>query len=236
MRYLEKEVAILEMARGLKVLHLGCVGFTDLADDERVQLAQQTLHYSLTQSAEVVGVDFSAAVVREYERLGIFRNILVGNVEALGDLSLEQTFDLIIAGDIIEHVSNPGLMLDGIKRFCRVGTRIIITTPHAFGLPNYLRFLAGRFRDGAEHVATYNMQNLTCLLARHGYVVEEMATCYQPRAKPSGMFTLGKALLRRFPVLGGSLFVVARLAGGPLGSRHPSAPEPASAAVQRDPS
>jgi len=215
MRYLEKKAAILEMARGRKVLHLGCVGFTDLPVSDRVELARQTLHYSLTQSADVIGVDYSAAVVRDYERLGIFTNILVGNVEALGDLPLNQTFDLVIAGDIIEHVSNPGLMLDGIKRFCRADTRIVITTPHAFGLPNYLRFLVGRFRDGAEHVSTYHMENLDCLLARHGYVVEEMATCHQPAAKQLGVFRLGKAILERFPKLGGTLFVVARVAGTP---------------------
>jgi 2-polyprenyl-3-methyl-5-hydroxy-6-metoxy-1,4-benzoquinol methylase len=234
MRYLEKEAAILEMARGQRVLHLGCVGFTDLTANERIRLAHKTLHYLLTQCAEVVGVDLSAAVVREYERLGIFSNILIGNVERLSDLALNQTFDLIVAGDIIEHVSNPGLMLDGIKRFCRLGTRIVITTPHAFGLPNYLRFLAGRFRDGMEHVATYNMQNLAALLARHGYLVEEMATCYQPRARPHGLFILGKLLLRRVPQLGGTLFVVARLSTEVVSNGSQLSCAKASAADQRD--
>src|ERR1051326_7493363 len=214
MRYLNKEAAILEMAHGRKVLHLGCVGFTDLPDGDRVALAKQTLHHSLTQSADVVGVDYSAAVVREYDRLGIFKNILVGNVETLGDLPLNQTFDLVIAGDIIEHVSNPGLMLDGIKRFCRVDTKVVITPPHAFGVPNFIRFLVGRFHDGAEHVATYHMENLHCLLSRHGYVVEEMATCHQSAATRLPMFRLGKAVFRRFPKLAGTIFAVARVADG----------------------
>jgi hypothetical protein len=57
-------------------------------------------------------------------------------------------------------------MLDGIKRFCASDTRVIITTPNAFGAPNYLRYSAGRFREEAEHVMSFNERNL-------GFLVEK---------------------------------------------------------------
>jgi 2-polyprenyl-3-methyl-5-hydroxy-6-metoxy-1,4-benzoquinol methylase len=175
-RYFQKKQAILELTRGRKVLHLGCIGFGDVEFADRVALAKSSLHYSLSQHADVLGVDYSARVVNEYRKLGLFSNIVVGNVERLEELDVHDKFDVILAGDIIEHVSNPGLMLEGIKRFCRTDTRVIVTTPNAFGLPGYLRFTLGKFKEGPEHVMTFNAQNLRHLLERHGYTVEEIST------------------------------------------------------------
>lgn len=209
-QYVDRESAIFELCQGRKVLHLGCVGFTDLDLNGRVAMAQRSLHWKLSRIADVVGIDSAEEVVREYARQGVFTNIRVGDATRLGELSLRAEFDVILAGDILEHVSNPGCMLDGIRGLCHSGTRLVLTTPHAFGLPNYLRFVAGRFAEGAEHVMTFNMQNLQHLLARHGFKIEKAQTCYQEHARASRvLFRMGSAFLRRFPKLGGTLFVVA---------------------------
>jgi hypothetical protein len=117
--YVAKEDFILKAASGRSVLHLGCVGFTDLAPSDRVRSAKQSLHWKLTQLSNTVGIDRSVAVIDEYRKLGVFTNIVAGDVERLDDLQITRKFDVVIAGDIIEHLSNPGQMLDGIKRFCR---------------------------------------------------------------------------------------------------------------------
>jgi|HubBroStandDraft_6_1064221.scaffolds.fasta_scaffold01037_13 SAM-dependent methyltransferase len=210
--YVAKEDFIVRISSGLTVLHLGCVGFTDLDGQDRVKFAKQSLHWKLTQCSKVVGVDRSGAVIEEMRKLGIFDNVVAGDVERLDELPVNQKFDIGIAGDIIEHLSNPGRMLDGIKRFCRTGTRVIITTPNAFGAPNYLRYSAGKFREGAEHVMSFNEQNLVTLLQRHGYAVAESHTCFQPRsaeAHNSLAFRAGKSILRLFPRFGGTLMVIA---------------------------
>ncbi len=210
--YVAKEDFIVAISSGLNVLHLGCVGFTDLDGEERVKFAKQSLHWKLTECSSVVGVDRSDAVIEEMRKLGIFDNVVPGDVERLDELPMNQKFDVVIAGDIIEHLSNPGQMLDGIKRFCRAGTRVIITTPNAFGAPNYLRYSAGRFREGAEHVMSFNEQNLVTLLQRHGYTIAESHTCFQPRsaeARNSLAFHAGKSILKLFPRFGGTLMVIA---------------------------
>src|SRR5215469_9140330 len=209
--YLAKEDFIVKMAAGRTVLHLGCVGFTDLDARDRVKSAKESLHWKLTHCAKTIGVDSSIAVITELRKLGIFDNVVAGNVERLDDLPTKEKFDVIVAGDIIEHLSNPGLMLDGIKRFCTNETHVVITTPNAFGAPNFLRHSAGRFREGAEHVMSFNEQNLTTLLTRHGHRVVEFHTCFQPRSaegKHAFVFGAGKSLLRLFPRLGGTLLVV----------------------------
>ena len=100
------------------MLHLGCVDFSDLSTHERVETARHSLHWKLTEIANVVGVDYSPAVVKEWRTLGIFTNIVAGDVEKLGELRLRGPFDVVVAGDIIEHLSNPGMMLDGVRALC----------------------------------------------------------------------------------------------------------------------
>jgi len=211
--YVAKEDFIVRISSGLKVLHLGCVGFTDLDGEERVKSAKQSLHWKLTQCSNVIGVDRSGAVIEELRELEIFDNVVYGDVEQLDELAMDQKFDVVIAGDIIEHLSNPGRMLDGILRFCRGDTRVVITTPNAFGAPNFLRHSAGRFREGAEHVMSFNEQNLATLLRRHGYTVTESHTCFQPRSADAHnrlAFRVGTRLLKMAPRLGGTLLVVAK--------------------------
>jgi 2-polyprenyl-3-methyl-5-hydroxy-6-metoxy-1,4-benzoquinol methylase len=214
MQYVSKEQFILDHSRGKRVLHLGCVGFADLTDEQRVASAKKSLHWKLTEIADVTGIDYSAAVVEEYRRLGVFDNILVGNVMELEALKLPQKFDVVVAGDIIEHISNPGRMLDGIRSLSNPSTEIIITTPNSFGLPNFLRYCAGRFHEGGEHVLGFNTQQMEGILERHGLKAAEMCTCYQSQARAHAgafSFALGKKFFQMAPRLGGTILTVARL-------------------------
>lgn len=212
--YLAKEDFIVRMSAGRKVLHLGCVGFTDLSREDRVQAARRSLHWKLTDCAETVGVDRSAEVIEDLAQLGVLDNIVAGDVERLEETPIAGTFDIVVAGDIIEHLSNPGRMLEGIKRFCGPETRLIITTPNAFGAPNFLRHCLGRFREGDEHVVSFNSQGLATLFRRHGYEVVEMHTCFQPRSaegRSKAGFAVARRILEMFPRVGGTLLAVARV-------------------------
>ena len=83
---------------------------------------------------------------------------------------------------------------------------------NAFGLPNYLRFVTGRFREGAGHVAAQNKWTLTQLLGRHGFTVDGIWTSLDriPRAPRKRRLYAVLALgLRALPELGGTLVVVA---------------------------
>lgn len=211
MKYQSKVEAIIEVARQKRVLHLGCVGFADQSDVDRVKLAKESLHQALTVSAKTTGIDYSKTAIRYLKEKGVFNNVIFGNVEKLDEVGLEGTFDVIVAGDIIEHLSNPGLLLEGLKRFFHKDTVLVITTPHAFGLLNFIRFARGRFAEGREHVMTFNAINIRQLLERHGYVLESLDTCYQKHANDSLFFAAGKAFFERFPKFGGTLFARARL-------------------------
>ena len=75
----------------------------------------------------------------------------VGNVEDIERIP-GAPFDVIVAGDILEHMDGPGKALGNLRRFLEPTGHLVVSVPNAFGLPNYLRFLAGRFIDSPEHV------------------------------------------------------------------------------------
>ncbi|NNE35942.1 MAG: methyltransferase domain-containing protein [Rhodothermales bacterium] len=215
MRFFERESAIVDAATGKSVLHLGCIGFADSNPDERVELFRKSLHYRLSALADVTGIDYAEPVITKLQADGHGQNIVCGNVELLDEVDLHGTYDVVLAGDIIEHIDNPGRMLSGIRRFFGPETELILTTPNAFGLPGAIRYAVGRFEEAREHVLSFNPYNLEQLLQRYGFEIVELHTCYQHWADAEhSAFSLAvaKRLFRAVPRWGGTLFVRARLA------------------------
>jgi 2-polyprenyl-3-methyl-5-hydroxy-6-metoxy-1,4-benzoquinol methylase len=214
--YVSRDEYILSRCRGKRVLHLGCLGETCRAASEREAffLTSRSLHARLGEvSARLVGVDLESEALTALQRAG-YPDVYGGDVENLNDVGLPSIgFDVVVAGDIIEHLSNPGRMLDGIRDILERGGELVVTTPNAYGLPNYLRFLKGNLREGADHVQSYSPFTLGYLLARHGWSVSSALSCHQARAESlSGRtaFAAGRWILRQFPKLGGTLLFVCR--------------------------
>lgn len=211
-QYFSKRTAILTRCKGKKVLHLGCVGHNDSDLEGRMKASPSSLHVELSEIAEVTGIDISADAIEELRKLDICTNILAGNVEELDVLNLKAEYDVIVIGDLIEHLSNPGRMLDGVRKLCTAETEVILTTPHAFGLAPFLRHLTGTFREGLQHVMTFNLDNLGHLIQRHGFRITEAGTCYQAETNTSSLkFKIGSKLFEWFPKFGGTLHVVMKI-------------------------
>lgn len=99
-------------------------------------------------------------------------------MERLDEVDLDETFDVIIAGEMIEHLNNQGLFLNGIRRFMNQKTKLVITTINAYcGMRFWIYGLRGR--GGAvepvhpDHVAYYSHSTLKLLVERHHLAVSE---------------------------------------------------------------
>ncbi len=214
MQFFEREKSILDSTRAKRVLHLGCIGFTNTEPTERVGLFKQSLHYRLSENADVVGIDYAQSVIDLLQQDGLGQNILFGNVEKLDEVEVDGVFDVIVVGDIIEHIANPGKMLAGIKRFCGPSTEILITTPNAFGIMGNIRYTFGRYRESLDHVMTFNEYHVQQLLDWYGFSISSIDTCYQSRTDGehnAAALAIAKMLFRAVPKWGGTLFIRAKL-------------------------
>jgi len=215
-KYVSRWDFILRRCAGRSVLHLGCIGITEGATDEKVtsMMAERVLHAKLRRICrDIVGVDYDKATVQALVQRG-FTEIICGDVQQLEELPLAQTFDVIVCGDLIEHLGKPGSMLEGIKTRMDKDAELLISTPNAFGLLQFARYAGNVFREGNDHVLSFSIFTLHNLLQRHGFCIAEAYTCYcTPPSKQSERFryALGKPFLQLFPKFGGTLLVVARL-------------------------
>lgn len=160
---------------GKKVLHLGCTNYpyTQPAIDSGT-----LLHFELEQIAsDLYGFDFDQDGIDILLNHGS-KNIHRADLEHLEDVDLNQTFDVIVAGEMIEHLNNPGLFLEGIKRFMGPGTILIITTINAYcGMRFFQYGLTKRYGRNEpvhpDHVAYYSYATLNVIIKRYGLDVTD---------------------------------------------------------------
>jgi SAM-dependent methyltransferase len=167
--------AIGEICRDRNVLHLGCTNYPYTEDAIEKKML---LHFDLEKVAKrLTGFDFDQAGLDILAAHGS-TNLFQADLEKLGEVDCNETFDVIIAGEMIEHLNNPGLFLEGIKRFMSAETRLMITTVNAYCAMRIVQY-ALRGKGGRnepvhpDHVAYYSHNTLRLLLERHDLAVEE---------------------------------------------------------------
>lgn len=161
---------IKESAAGRRALHLGCTNWPYTADS----IAQgMLLHFDLEKIAsELYGFDFDQEGIDVLEAHGS-KNLYRADLERLDEVPLETTFDVIIAGEMIEHLNNPGRFFDGVKRFMDPSTDLVITTINAYSAMRFAMYgLRGRGGINEpvhpDHVAYYSYRTLKLVVERNG--------------------------------------------------------------------
>ncbi len=166
---------LLGMARGQRVLHVGCAD----APFTAAKLGDgRLLHARLAGVAgELYGIDASADALDLLLRAG-YTNLARVDVQDFDAARLfpGRVFDLVLAGEIIEHLPNPGLFLRNLAPLLRTpSARLVLTTPNAYCAYRFLyTLLTGREGGHEEHTAYYSRRTLQRLLAQEGYRVEDL--------------------------------------------------------------
>lgn len=127
------------------------------------------------QGKRVDGVDL--CFDEEYVRVRFPNSqYVLGNAEGF---DMGQRYKVIFAGDLIEHLSNPGMFLEISKAHTEPDGRLIVTTPNAFNLFN----IAGKMTRSDpvvnyDHTCYFNPPTLSRLLEKNGYEVEHIYFVY----------------------------------------------------------
>jgi len=182
-RVVDRIEFVLERAAGRRVIHLGFVDETRM--EERVAQGSW-LHGQLARVAkELVGIDASRAGVQAASAAGYEAYLAdLESPEEVASLGLEPG-DLLLAGELVEHLANPGRMLEAVRQLLRDDGSLVITTPNAHALTNTLAALAGLELVNSDHVGWQSWWTARELLARHGYDVRELAYYPFPRLETS---------------------------------------------------
>ena len=131
-------------------------------------------------ASEVVGIELNPKLAERARARGF--TIVTGDAETA---DIGRTFEVVFAGEVIEHLSCPGRFLDSMHRHLEHGGRLVITTPNAFAVSNFVYRIGGQPRVNADHVAWYDEVTLSQLLQRHGF--EPLDMQYLPHRTPNAV-------------------------------------------------
>jgi 2-polyprenyl-3-methyl-5-hydroxy-6-metoxy-1,4-benzoquinol methylase len=90
----------------------------------------------------------------------------------------DSTFDLIFAGEVIEHLIDTDGFVSELRRCCKSGGHALLTTPNLASFENRARLLLGIYPkwvnynlEGSGHVRAYTPGTLRQQLHSHGFRV-----------------------------------------------------------------
>jgi hypothetical protein len=148
------------------VTHIGCA---DVPYTERRINDGRLLHKNLIDiTNDIVGIDISTEGLKILSKNYPTHKFCLP--EEYNNLGFSP--DLILAGEVIEHVDNPSSFLNYINSISSSNTRLLITTPNAYSIKGFLRAILGREYCHPDHVLHFSEMTLKNLLIKHGWKID----------------------------------------------------------------
>ena len=145
-----------EICRGKRVLDVGVVDHT--------LGSGQSLHRALASVAsDILGVDVLEAAVEALRAKGF--NVRVCDITRD---PVDGEFDVMVCGEVIEHLDNPGGLFEAANRVLAAGGRLVLTTPNPFYMARARDNLRGDCRDSVDHVTLLFPSGIAEFAERHG--------------------------------------------------------------------
>lgn len=132
---------------------------------------------ALQKSNFAVGIDSNVEIVRLGKKKVSIKNILVSDATSLP--FKENSFDWVVANQILEHLKEPSKFLLEIRKVLKPSGKIFLTTPNRFV---YIRprtpkrtilGLLGRYKIDPMHVKEYTSWELKKLIAKNNFKIEQ---------------------------------------------------------------
>jgi 2-polyprenyl-3-methyl-5-hydroxy-6-metoxy-1,4-benzoquinol methylase len=221
-RPVHKVPFVVALCAGRSVLDLGAY------DETAVEFKQGTgdwLHGAIASIARrVVGIDNSPLLPADGLRTGERSVIVRGDITKLGSVAVDERPDVIVAGELIEHLPDALAFLRNLSRDSRFrGSRLVLTTPNACSLHNVILGLFGRESTHRDHLAIHSYKTLATLM-RETRLTDYEIVPYHVRFSESALQARGvrrfmirafqrivNALESAFPLLSGGWIVTVAL-------------------------
>jgi SAM-dependent methyltransferase len=180
---LDRVAYLCGLAAGKSVLDIGVVEHTREATE-----SPNWLHGHLSRcAASCLGVDVIEAEVNYLNERGY--HVIVADIT---QAPLYEKFDVIIGGEVLEHLDAPGRFMENCAAMLNRGGRLAITVPNPWFINAIVKgcFKRYTFVDSSDHVAWYDASTLFELGQRHGFELDRFAgiTVQHPKSFRAKIF------------------------------------------------
>ena len=128
---------------------------------------------------EVTGLEVDAELANLAEPF--CRRMVVGNIEDLDlDVELPEEFDVILCGDVLEHMIDPEAVLQKLTRHLASTGQLVVSLPNVAHGSVRLSLLEGKFTYGKEglldatHVRFFTLESIRELFNRNGLEIQDL--------------------------------------------------------------
>ena len=198
---------IIKRCRGKRVLHIGA---TDSPYTKDKFLEGMLLHTRIMSVAEdVQGWDI------DQESIDYLASKNINNIEC-SDMNDAKASNykpnLIVFGEIIEHVQNLKIALKSLENSMDDSTELIITTPNLFSLSGFLQVIRkNQELIHPDHKVGFTYALLRQLLEDNNFKLEDFGFTFLHRKKLKWTKKITKLFCRLRPGLSETLFAVIKL-------------------------
>jgi 2-polyprenyl-3-methyl-5-hydroxy-6-metoxy-1,4-benzoquinol methylase len=160
----------------------------------------------------IVGIELDPAAARAAE--AYCERVLVGDVETMELPLTRGSFDIVLCGDVVEHLRDPETTLARLRPLLRPGGRLVLSTPNVANWAIRLSLLAGRWRYtdrgilDRSHTYLFTRATLAEAIERAGYEIVRSDFTVPVPGDSELLDAVGRAIGRLRPSLFAYQFVV----------------------------
>jgi hypothetical protein len=173
----DRDAAILELCTSKRVAHVGCVDWPLTSE----RMADGSLLHTklMAVATDVVGIDVDQ-VGLDTMRVSVGGTYVCLDPTHLVDDPGADTPELrdfepeiVLVGDVVEHVARPQEFLRGIALLAsETGSKVIVTTPNSLAFRGTINTLLGYELMHPDHVTVHSPMTLRTLIERSGLRVD----------------------------------------------------------------
>lgn len=196
---------------GKKVIHVGCVDHIPLIEKKIAN--NLWLHARIDSVASrQLGIDISKEGLDYVKTKLGYNNVIYENVISSDPVAPEissENWDLMILGEILEHVDNPVQFLQNLKKkYSPYVKELVVTVPNAFTWINFYLAIRGKECINTDHRAWFSAFTLSknLSLADFEIVHFDYVTSFPNDYKGSWK----KYFLKKWPQLNSTIIMIGR--------------------------
>ena len=154
---------LVNLANGKRVLDIGVVDH--FVGDT---LSGKWLHHHIAQSASYcLGIDILAEQIAKLKE----KQYNVAVCDIMKD-QLSERFDVIIAGEVIEHLGSAQQLVSFAYQHLTRGGRFAFTSPNPFFLTRFVKYLLNRGGESVDHVGFVFPSGVAELASRQNMILQ----------------------------------------------------------------
>lgn len=162
---------IADLCRDRRVVDIGCV-------DHCFETSERStwLHRQVADAASFcIGVDLAEDGVAAMTAAG-YQAVVHDICKGLGPVADFAPFDVVVAGEVIEHLGNPQALFDFAHQALSPHGILVLTTPNPYAPHRVRAGQLGVTWENADHVFYAFPSGIAELAGRTGFVLEEYRT------------------------------------------------------------